>query len=268
MTETSSYETGGGFADRVALITGGGSGIGAATAVQLARRGAAIVIADIAQDNAEVVAKQIVADGGQAIAVRTDVGDPSQLEAAVELAVKTYGGLHHALNNVPSAKPGVRVGDIDPADWQHVINVGLNGVFYGLRYQIPAIRDAGGGSVVNVSSIAGLWAPSMNAGYGTAKHAIIGLTKTAALDHARDGVRVNAVCPAFIRTPLLVNGLPPERVEQLTKKHPIGRLGEANDVANLIVFLLSPAASFITGSAHLVDGGFTAGYRGGADTEN
>lgn len=268
MTERTSYETGGGFADSTVLITGGGSGIGAATAVQLARRGAAVVLADIDLANAETVAKQILADGGQATAVRTDVADPAQVEEAVALSVETYGGLHHALNNVPSAKPGVRVGDIDVADWQHVINVGLNGVFYGLRHQVPAIRDAGGGSIVNISSIAGLWAPSMNAGYGTAKHAIIGLTKTAALDHARDGIRINTVCPAFIRTPLLLNGLPPERVEQLVKKHPIGRLGEAEDVANLIVFLMSPAASFITGSTHLVDGGFTAGYRGGSDTED
>jgi NAD(P)-dependent dehydrogenase (short-subunit alcohol dehydrogenase family) len=267
MTETDSYETGGGFAGKVVLVTGGASGIGAATSRQLARRGGSVVIADISLEAAETTAKSISEAGGQAAAIKTDVSDPVQVGAAVDFAIEAFGGLHHALNNVPAAMPGVSIELTDVSAWQRVINTGLNGILYGLRYQIPAIKASGGGSIVNVSSIAGVWGATMNAGYVTAKHAIIGLTKAAALENASDGVRVNAVCPGFIRTPLVLNSLPAERIAQVAAKHPIGRLGEPEDVANLIVFLLSPAAGFITGSYHLVDGGFTAGYSGASDSK-
>lgn len=250
------------FAGRAALITGGGAGIGAATAAHLARRGASVVIADIVLDKAQRTAEEISTAGGAATAFQMDAGDHQQVSDAVDFTVESYGGLHHAINNCTMGPSGTRVGEMDLDDWHKTMNVSLNSVLYGLRYQIPAIANAGGGSIVNVSSIAGVWGTYNVASYVTAKHAIVGLTKAAALEHAADKVRINAIGPGYIDTELMRGNASPERREQLGKRHPVGRLGEPEEVGNLITFLLSDQASFITGSMHLVDGGFTAGYLG------
>lgn len=248
------------FDGKVALVTGGGSGIGEAIAKRLAAEGASVVLTDIRLAPAQRVADEITAAGGTAVAFEQDTSDADQSRAAVEFAVATYGALHLAVNNAGiGARNQVPVGELDlDADWRRVIDINLNGVLYGLQFQLPAIEAAGGGAVVNMASIHALVAAVGNSAYVASKHAINGLTKNAAVEYGARGVRVNAVAPGYISTPLLRDSLPQEQIDELTARHPIGRLGTPEDVAALTVFLLSDDASFITGSLHQVDGGYPA----------
>lgn len=260
MSNTTSPSTD--FQGKVAVLTGAGSGIGAATAHLLASRGAAVVIADISTTAAEVTAKSIRAAGGTAESFTADVSVASQMSDAVNFAVEKFGGLHYALNNAAIGSSGKAIGELDLDEWHHSLDVCLNGVLYGLRYQLPAIVRAGGGAIVNTASIAGLLATYRNAAYVTAKHGVIGLTKTAAIEYAPHGIRVNSVSPGYIDTPLARGGTPEDVLTVLAERHPVGRLGTADEVAQLNTFLLSDAASFITGANYVIDGGFTSGYEG------
>ena len=173
------------------------------------------------------------------------------------MALDTYGALHFAVNNAGIAPQRAPLGELNLDDWKRVIDVNLSGVAYGMRYQIPALLQSGGGSIVNISSILGTNGELNAAAYVAAKHGVVGLTKAAALEYSGQGVRVNSVGPGYIETPMLA-GVPAEMHDALVGMHPIGRLGTSEEVAELVVFLLSDQASFITGSYHLVDGGYSA----------
>ncbi|MGI3786643.1 MAG: SDR family NAD(P)-dependent oxidoreductase [Janthinobacterium lividum] len=240
-----------------AVVTGGGSGIGAAVARLLAAAGASVVVADLDEAAAVAVENEIVAAGGVAAAFPADVGRPEDAAALVTFARQRFGDLRLAVNNAGVGSTGTLLGDHTDEDWQRILTVNLTGVFYGLRAQLPAIADAGGGAVVNIASVMGTVATPGSAAYTAAKHGVVGLTKTAALEYAASGVRVNAVGPGYIETPLL-DGRGPRDRAALVERTPLGRLGTPEDVAALVVFLLGEGAAFITGSFHLVDGGYCA----------
>jgi NAD(P)-dependent dehydrogenase (short-subunit alcohol dehydrogenase family) len=245
------------FTNRTAIVTGGGSGIGAAVARALGREGANVLVTDVDEDAAQQVAGDIEQAGAKAAAMKHDVASPEAAEDVVRRARERFGALHLAVNNAGIGGELNPVADYGIEAWNRVIGINLNGVFYGMKYQIPAIADAGGGAIVNMASILGSVGTANSAAYVAAKHGVLGLTKAAALEYASSKVRINAVGPGYIDTPLL-KVLPDDARAGLVKLHPIGRLGSADEVAELTLFLLSERASFITGSYHLVDGGYTA----------
>ncbi|MEU6055946.1 SDR family NAD(P)-dependent oxidoreductase [Streptomyces xanthochromogenes] len=245
------------FEGKTALVTGGSSGIGLAVARRLARAGAAVVIAGRDGDNARKAAADITAEGGRALGVSADVSDADQVARAVDTAVDVFGALHLAVNNAGIAGPRGLTGEFPPAEFHRVISTNLIGVFHSLHHTLPAIVAAGGGAVVNMASVLGVRGFAGSPAYTTAKHGIIGLTKTAALEYAPLGVRVNAVGPGFVETPLLKDFDADARA-YVTSLHPAGRFGTPEEVAELTAFLLSDKASFMQGGYYAVDGGYAA----------
>jgi NAD(P)-dependent dehydrogenase (short-subunit alcohol dehydrogenase family) len=246
------------FSGRTAIVTGAGSGIGAAIARELGASGALVIVSDVEPGAGEAVAADITGAGGEARAFAADVSDPAAVKALTDFAADLGGGLHLAVNNAGIGGPGASVGNYPEDAWRQVIDVNLNGVFYGLRHQIPAMLASGGGAVVNLASVLGAVGVRQASAYVAAKHGVVGLTKAAALEYAAKGIRVNAIAPAFIDTPILKKNLSAEALSQAGRLHPAGRIGTPDEVSALACFLLSDRASFITGSCHLIDGGYTA----------
>ena len=244
---------------RVALVTGGGSGIGAACARALSGLGAHVAVTDISVASAERVAAAIEADGGRAFARPLDVTDARAVDELVEAVVEEAGGLDIAVNNAGVTVPILPVADVPDDDWRRVTSINVDGVFYCLRAETRVMRARGtGGSIINMSSVMGRISRYGSAAYGATKHAVIGLTKGAALDHAQDGIRVNAVGPGFIRTPLIEARYTAEDEEGVSSRWPMLRMGTPDEVGQLVAWLAGDAASFVTGAYYPVDGGYLA----------
>ena len=246
------------FSGKVAVVTGAASGIGEAIAKELAQGGAKVVVADRDVNGMQRVVEAIASAGGIARSFELDVGKSSANAAMVEFTVKTFGALHLAVNNAGIGGPSAPTGEYPLDGWQQVMDVNLNGVFFGMRYEIPAILASGGGAIVNMASILGSVGFANAVAYTATKHALLGMTKVAAMEYAAAGVRINAVGPGFIDTPLLSKNLNPDTLKYIAGLHPIQRLGRSEEVSALTCFLLSERASFITGSYHLVDGGYVS----------
>jgi NAD(P)-dependent dehydrogenase (short-subunit alcohol dehydrogenase family) len=247
-------------AGKVALVTGGGSGIGRASALTFAREGAKVVVADVAVEGGEETVRLIQQHGGEAIFVKTDVARAAEVEALVARAVQTYGRLDCAHNNAGIEGAAATTVDYAEDAWERVIAVNLKGVWLCMKYEIPQLLKQGGGALVNTASTAGLVGYRGGSAYVASKHGVVGLTKTAALEYAKAGVRVNAVCPGAIDTPMMgrLTGNRPQRAERMAAAEPVGRMGRPEEIAEAVVWLCSEAASFVTGHAMAVDGGLTA----------
>ncbi len=242
---------------KVAFVTGGGSGIGEATSIAFADEGASVVIVDFDLAGAERVAATIVSKGGLAQAIKADVSDDASIGDAISQTIAKFGRLDIAVNNAGIGGDMAPTGDQSVSGWRKVMGVNLDGVFYSMRHEIPAMLKSGGGSIINMASILGAVGFANSAGYVTAKHGVVGLTKNAAIEYATQGIRVNAIGPGFINTPLL-SALPADSLAGIASLHPMNRLGQSREVADLVVFLASEKASFITGSYYPVDGGYLA----------
>jgi len=248
------------FSGKVAVVTGGGSGIGRATAGAFARAGASMVVADVDANALDDTIRSIKDAGGEGAGIVTDVSRAADVERMVAAAVDTYGGLDVAFNNAGIEAKPLPVAEVSEEEWDRVQAVNAKGVWLSMKYEIPAMVARGGGSIVNASSILGLFGAANGSLYSSTKHAVAGLTRSAALDYAPAGIRVNATSPGMIETPLMertaVNmQVPPEAFHGM---HPLGRMGKSPEVADAVLWLCSDAASFVTGVVLPVDGGYSA----------
>jgi len=243
--------------NKVALITGAGSGIGKATALLFAEQGGKVVVSDINEDNGSSAVEELKKNGGDAFFIKADSSKPENNEALVKQTIQKYGRLDIAVNNAGIGGPLSPTGEYPIDGWQKVIDINLSGVFYGLRYQIPAMQEKGG-SIINVASILGQAGTKFSPAYVAAKHGVVGLTRAAALEYANKNIRINSVGPGYIKTPLVMKSLDDAARNALVGLHPIGRLGESEEIAELILWLASSKSSFVTGAYYPIDGGYLA----------
>ncbi len=249
--------------DKVALVTGGGSGIGRATAVAMAREGARVAVSDLSREGLEATVDLINAHGGQAIAIPGNVAEEADVASMVARTVAAFGRLDCAFNNAGVAPrsvgpAGQRIHELSQSSVAKMLSVNLMGVFLCLKHEIAQMLAQGsGGAIVNTSSIAGLIGLATSAHYVAAKHGVVGLTKTAAMEYAQDGIRVNCVNPGYIQTPMTKETME-ERFDEIMAKVPMRRLGTPQEIAEAVVWMCSDKASFMTGASHVVDGGYSA----------
>ncbi len=244
------------------LITGGGSGIGRATALAFAREGAWVAVADLSLDSARQTLKRVEAAGGQGVALQVDVAEDASVAAMVAAALDAFGGLDIAFNNAGIAPAmvgatGQKIADVSLDSWNRMLAVNLTGVFLCLKHEVQAMRERGGGAIVNTASVAGLLGLANASSYPVSKHGVVGLTKVAAADHASDNIRVNAICPGYVETPMTEDTFQ-RHGNRIIARVPMSRFGTAEEIAEAVVFLASDRASFVTGSCWTADGGYSA----------
>ena len=244
--------------DKVALITGASSGIGRSTALLFAENGSKLVLTDINETEGNKLVLEITNNGGDAIFIKADTSKSEDSKKSVDEALAKFSKLDIAINNAGIGGPIQPVGEYDIEGWDKVIAINLSGVFYGMRYQIPAMLKNGKGSIVNVASILGSVGFANSSAYVAAKHGVVGLTKTGALEYSKQGIRINAVGPGFIQTPILSANLSQEQIDQLGAMHPIGRIGKPEEVAELFLWLASDKSSLASGAYYPIDGGYLA----------
>jgi NAD(P)-dependent dehydrogenase (short-subunit alcohol dehydrogenase family) len=249
----------GSFAGKVAFVTGGGTGIGRAAALAFAREGANVVVADVSEEGNQETARMIEDAGTQALALRCDVARAEDVKAALDKTVNGFGRLDFAFNNAGVEQPVKQAADITEEEWSRIINIDLRGVFLCMKYEIPMMLKQGAGIIVNTSSGAGVKGIAGQAAYCAAKFGLIGLTKAAALDYAKSNIRINAVCPGIIETPMMdrFSGGTPEGRARVIAQEPVGRMGKPEEIAAAVVWLCSDAAAFVVGHAMVIDGGQT-----------
>src|SRR5215213_8444142 len=249
----------GSFAGKVAFVTGAASGIGRAAALAFARAGASVVAADLSEQANQETARMIEQQGGRALAVRCDVSRAADVKAALDKTIETFGRLDFAFNNAGVEQPIMAAADITEGEWDRIVGINLRGVFLCMQHQIPLLLKQGGGVIVNTSSGAGVKGIAGQAAYCAAKYGVVGLTKAAALDYAKANIRVNAVCPGIINTPMMnrFSGGTPEGRERVIAQEPVGRMGTPEEIAAAVVWLCSDPAGFVIGHALVIDGGQT-----------